>query len=1327
MAIIGLWTDSGIGKTMEAAGNEGWNIIPTEFGVSNAAGLLDTSRTDPNAGEWFRGLISSRVVVDTNTIKIICTIPLGAIPTGIEVIKEIYIYAYLDQGSGVTETFLISLGQPTENIQYDPTTSITFELQMAIVDIDITQNYVFNSTQATELEEHRYDPDSHPEIIKEMKYAGMFPAAGYFPQDWNGQNYIKDVQFGGTKATTSYNTLQWTARYNGTEGNSINVIADGVKTADELQQNWNNENPDNLVDHNGVGTEVPSDGIISLTSGTYSVSDRDIVYRDDDGLYKAALADNTLKTKLTGQARLADRLVVAQGFIKTPDIWPNGQLLYLSDTVPGAFTNTDTNVLVALSLSEGVAFLAGFGAAFGGGEATGYDAVVTDVPGAGHYPSTQEAIDAVAPGSSILIDKTELVSFTIEPAGEQYDITFNGPNTGWMRAAGSNQVNLVTFSSIPDSGTWRIEWNSQATRDMPFDADATTVASEMNLLAGHNGIVVTGDYTAGFVIEFLGFLFPSQPLTFTASGVNEIQKFVFSNVPTDGTLRLRFRGDTSPFIAFNDSNAEIDVDIERIASITEVDFSGGFSNQNFTIEWVGVDGNTPWSIVTPLITNTDSADFMEVIYSNLAVILPFDPTFINSLDPEASAGNLPIDATVIQAGSYPAANLKQGANTVFIVSTQSQQVTAVGPDICFNVDVPNMQITGRGVIENFEIGIELNEIKGTHLEVDFLNTVIPISSGGLRSEVDFQSTSSVGFSNELSGLTKLSEHPTNPFRVVLSSAETPLITGANLGRTLENLLVDFKGAEIDFSDGNIYDVDGVTIISTFTKPIITNSNWKWFSVALPETGPTADNRVGLTVAIGEGAVQDLDPELATRPEIQDGISAGYLKIKGAFGLNEVSTVQTIDDTNDILDGRYFIIFDSGLVVAEATDAGVNFTADVPGPIGNSISLVFTPSVTEVTDVTCIDAPSLAGTGFTLYDSSYWYSVDSGGGPVGTDPTPGGTEISLFSSDLASVVTTKTQLKTGGSVTGSTITVTDPLGPRENVTTPVDFGTNFTIAITTAGNLDTISKVTGAWNAINTTNTVSHDGVGTEVPTPKTISLSGGGSLPGTTSVAIWLDFTGSTPEPAHGASRSIKIDLVSNDDSITIATKLSAAINADASFSASNINNKTTITCLIIGPTSDVQVGTSAFFVAVEQQGKLPDSIGLEPIINPNIIQFGAGGGGGGGGGGWKTYPKANTIILNDGDIIPLERKRQQYWRVKSSGGPVTLDPNAFGVSPFWKDGDTIRLSGMDSTNYPIIRWSGGLQYGIDCNGQAELREGYIIEYQYDGVRELWTDSNRNF
>ena len=333
-----------------------------------------------------------------------------------------------------------------------------------------------------------------------------------------------------------FSYLTFSSVFNGTEGNSISLVFDGIETVDIVVTAWNNDNPDNLAEHDGAGTEVLTAQTVNLGGGTYVVQDKDIVYRDVDGIYKRAIADGSIKSKAVAMARIAKRTVVHYGLFNIDvSAFAVGDILYLSSTVNGGFSTLNNGIPLGIVLKSNLLLFTGFNGASDTDTSQTFDAVVSNVTGIGKFTSTQEAVNNVPTNSRILIDKLEDVKTTISTSGKLLEFVFNGLDKGWRKFAGAVASFRIDFDDVPDNGTWRMEWNGQESADLAFNAVAATIETEFNLFSGHTGVTVTGDYSAGFVFTFLDEI--TQPLpTFVDPVLNEIQQFSFVNVPTDGTI-----------------------------------------------------------------------------------------------------------------------------------------------------------------------------------------------------------------------------------------------------------------------------------------------------------------------------------------------------------------------------------------------------------------------------------------------------------------------------------------------------------------------------------------------------------------------------------------------------------------------------------------------------------------------------------------------------------------------------------------------------------------------------------------------------------------------
>jgi len=98
---------------------------------------------------------------------------------------------------------------------------------------------------------------------------------------------------------------------------------------------------------------------------------------------------------------------------------------------------------------------------------------------------------------------------TLIPAGTIFDVPGNPTarfetDADVTLIAGTDEVQTITFSAVPDSGTWKLSFDGEETAVLPFNANAAAVQAALNALAGLTGVTVTGSFAGGFVITFAG-------------------------------------------------------------------------------------------------------------------------------------------------------------------------------------------------------------------------------------------------------------------------------------------------------------------------------------------------------------------------------------------------------------------------------------------------------------------------------------------------------------------------------------------------------------------------------------------------------------------------------------------------------------------------------------------------------------------------------------------------------------------------------------------------------------------------------------------------------
>lgn len=70
--------------------------------------------------------------------------------------------------------------------------------------------------------------------------------------------------------------------------------------------------------------------------------------------------------------------------------------------------------------------------------------------------------------------------------------------------AGVDEVQTLTFSAVPDGGSFKLKYLDQETSALTFAATAANVQTALNGLGDLSGVTVSGNFTLGFTITFAG-------------------------------------------------------------------------------------------------------------------------------------------------------------------------------------------------------------------------------------------------------------------------------------------------------------------------------------------------------------------------------------------------------------------------------------------------------------------------------------------------------------------------------------------------------------------------------------------------------------------------------------------------------------------------------------------------------------------------------------------------------------------------------------------------------------------------------------------------------
>lgn len=308
---------------------------------------------------------------------------------------------------------------------------------------------------------------------------------------------------------------------------------------------------------------------------------------------------------------------------------------------------------------------------------------------------------------------------------------------------------------------------------------------------------------------------------------------------------------------------------------------------------------------------------------------------------------------------------------------------------------------------------------------------------------------------------------------------------------------------------------------------------------------------------------------------------------------------------------------------------------------------------EETEITCNAGSTLSGGEYftinTIDDEFYvWYTVNASG----TDPAPAdkvGVQVNIFSTDINSVVATKTaaqidaQTGMSASADGAVVTVTND--DRGDVDDAADVDTGFGFSVATQGVdengvLLTWTAITGAvkyliygrddgsgnYNYWETYNTyfidTGDDGETAKIITPASetvifyptfganeeteITCNAGSTLSGgeyftlnssSTEYYVWYTVDSSGTDPAPTDKTGIQVDILSTDADSDVASKTATEINDNTAFYATSLASVVTISNNVTGEVTDAADNDTGFEIEVTNQG-------LIEFISPFIYKL---------------------------------------------------------------------------------------------------------------------------
>jgi len=233
-----------------------------------------------------------------------------------------------------------------------------------------------------------------------------------------------------------------------------------------------------------------------------------------------------------------------------------------------------------------------------------------DLPYNANATSVQTALNALNALSNMSVSGNYSIGFTVTFAGA------DGKKPQALLSvsnAGRNEKQKILFSIAPDFGTWRIDYNGDKTSYLLHNASNTDVQTALNALTSLSGVVVSGDYSSGFAVEFAGAdgLKEHNLVAISDPGVNEVQRITFPTVPDQGNFAIQFDSFTTSLIPYNATASIVKAALEGLSNLDLVAVTGDFTS-GFTVEFQGNKASTDVPAMTVVSNTLDDNQVAEI-------------------------------------------------------------------------------------------------------------------------------------------------------------------------------------------------------------------------------------------------------------------------------------------------------------------------------------------------------------------------------------------------------------------------------------------------------------------------------------------------------------------------------------------------------------------------------------------------------------------------------------------------------------------------------------------------------------------------------------------
>lgn len=148
--------------------------------------------------------------------------------------------------------------------------------------------------------------------------------------------------------------------------------------------------------------------------------------------------------------------------------------------------------------------------------------------------------------------------------------------------------------------------------------------------------------------------------------------------------------------------------------------------------------------------------------------------------------------------------------------------------------------------------------------------------------------------NRKLGQLKMTEHESAADKVRISSADITQLDSSILSQELNDFLMDFSGAVINFTSGAILEEDDSTPLGlNFTPFTVPVGEYFWYGVGVIPFGVGSDNRIGAQVQVTPASSSNASQALAAFPNVLGDKKLGAIQVFNNAGSIEVVLVRRL--------------------------------------------------------------------------------------------------------------------------------------------------------------------------------------------------------------------------------------------------------------------------------------------------------------------------------------------------------------------------------------------------------------------------------------------------